>query len=1049
MKNYRNDFNIKINKIIIFMLIIILFLIPHLIVEANPSLVKIEKGEIIFETNDTPASTAVRWKTVGFTICREKTLGNPNKSNNKAVIMLDPSWMQSKIVNGRIKVYFTVPEKEVNKALKSAGLSEIIKSGDKLYLNGIFRIIEGGTEVKGEQYNTLQSIKKARPWKNPNDFNQRFDIEVIYDEPKTLHMVKLELQVYEDGQFTKKEEKVLGKFKVFSKVKTNSKSIPDKKDGYDLYRTYYVLNEKPNSKQGNRKTSINPNYFYSDYIKELKYIRDREFTVDDGGIKIIAVYRKFASKSDKDNQETHIKEIDEIEPYGIIAADFRYKEKFDVEEGIPVGETLYSNIFSKSHLISYKFIRKYGVKYYNVRISKPITIKYEVTDPITKEKSLKEENRNIVKTYQVSRDYSYWTIEEFALYKIDNAEIQTDVLDDKIILMPKEYQLPNIIYSKTDDEESHIFEPKYSEIRLESETYERNTFPDFDFRHIAEASVDKIKCKNDKLIIDSEIIMSDEMCLSTTKAPIDLDINNPDINQDVLYIDNLMIPSNKENANYKTKAIIKYKAHLSINNQKEGINFNVEINDVNIHTPVICDGMVQNRYRDNQMINPKLGMASLILDLPFYVSLTTIGEHKNYNGYGYRDYSKYTKSKEVKFPFDVYLGNSSDGYFIPKNTWVNTNSDTQYYIPTWVDEGIYSIKFRATSINGTELNKRELSENYANYNSNNYVAIDDVVVNVSGRIYNFNLYDVSDYPLWETVFRKEEASAVLSGYKYNVDKLPLRNGLHPQYSDLGSVKLGYYTRFSLTTTGNMDGDNDYIRITPSFYHINNDGGNRQEIDIYYSETIDDVKRIMIKMGSSFDIKNKKSIRTGDTFLAINEKELYQTSVLRGITLDDLKNQNKNVFTFTNIMIPPSLRTFVGYIKNVPNNISKDQIAKSVQKWYGEYYLPSELYIAPKNFDIKSYIEKHGAINYKESFWLNEGYIIVNFDIESIRNGKRHLTYINPINSQSGYCNMWQREGFKYETYDGQGNLNVFLDGDYVLYYTDKSAQKDWISAGTH
>ncbi len=45
--------------------------------------------------------------------------------------------------------------------------------------------------------------------------------------------------------------------------------------------------------------------------------------------------------------------------------------------------------------------------------------------------------------------------------------------------------------------------------------------------------------------------------------------------------------------------------------------------------------------------------------------------------------------------------------------------------------------------------------------------------------------------------------------------------------------------------------------------------------------------------------------------------------------------------------------------------------------------------------------------------------------------------------------MWKREGYQYKKNDNKGNEFNFLDGDYLLYYTDKSAAQDYISAGTH
>ena len=206
---------------------------------------------------------------------------------------------------------------------------------------------------------------------------------------------------------------------------------------------------------------------------------------------------------------------------------------------------------------------------------------------------------------------------------------------------------------------------------------------------------------------------------------------------------------------------------------------------------------------------------------------------------------------------------------------------------------------------------------------------------------------------------------------------------------------------------------------------------------------------MVKMGSTLDLENKKALRTGDPYLAIPDADLNQTAYYQGIPQKEWKAQLKNIFTYTNIMLPGSLRTFVGYVPNLPAGVTEQAVGKSVQNWYGEYYLPSEIHTVPKNYNVMEYIKQHGGLNYKESFWLKDGYVIVNFQIETVQNGDRHLSYINAENANSGYCNMWKREGYQYMKVDNKGNKFNFIDGDYVLYYTDKSVSQDYISGGTH
>lgn len=58
-----------------------------------------------------------------------------------------------------------------------------------------------------------------------------------------------------------------------------------------------------------------------------------------------------------------------------------------------------------------------------------------------------------------------------------------------------------------------------------------------------------------------------------------------------------------------------------------------------------------------------------------------------------------------------------------------------------------------------------------------------------------------------------------------------------------------------------------------------------------------------------------------------------------------------------------------------------------------------------------YADKYG-VDYDEDFWLTDGYIIVNFTIETVDpDGRHRLSYINAGNHlNNGNCSMWTMEG---------------------------------------
>ena len=138
----------------------------------------------------------------------------------------------------------------------------------------------------------------------------------------------------------------------------------------------------------------------------------------------------------------------------------------------------------------------------------------------------------------------------------------------------------------------------------------------------------------------------------------------------------------KANGRYMTKGKVQYVKSQNLGKTHELTQpEEFEINDVNVHTPVVCDIKISDRKDFNQMISPDKSKVSLVLALDFKVSLPTKGTHNDYPGYRTRDYEKYTSARQVKFPFGVYRGKT---YYEP-NTWIDINSDiTEFYLPPWV-----------------------------------------------------------------------------------------------------------------------------------------------------------------------------------------------------------------------------------------------------------------------------------------------------------------------------------------------------------------------------
>lgn len=1017
------------------------------------------QGQVAYKTKDKTASNDITWRTEGFTLKNtwvDRT--NPDTSfedidptqKPKGSIMFEDLGKECKVSipypNGYTITTFTIPSDSIEAAYKNADVDteSLEANGGNIYLNGIFRVYNDGSLATTTYYKTLYKIKNAKGWEDKSDFLDHFNIEIPF-EPKS-YPVYIKRMTYIDGQYKTFDFSKIGEYSALSKYKTTTSQISaklydivsDPSKNLYLYGTYWsALNDEKvvheNGTYRKRRdvqkisSTINPLKDWDSYRLALHNpeIRDRTYKVVNGGIEIICLYRYFDGPIPGEGENIQEISAEIIEPYTMetIQADKRFGEQFNSEKGIPTTESQYLCAYTDEYLLQYKFVHYSGWKEFPQTSGNEIVL--------------------------VKRSYSYWKIEDLNVYSISYARASNYSLPGgTAYLTPTSYySAPKVNYQISS---SNLIEPTSMTIN-------------------GVTTVGNFTVWNDSLTFNGETIMNNTRCSATTSTPKKMPTSGR-ANAYALYQSGLKIDDTKANGEYGSEGILCYTRTTHYGDDAEGnmIAYDVDdINDVTIHTPVICDAKVEDVRKYNQLIHPSQSFASLVLDTYFNVSLPTKGHHLDLKGYGNRDYAKYTALREVKFPFDVM----KNGKYIAAGTWTTIGDAAQCYLPVWVKEGQYTVEFRSRSINCDANAGISKTEDLANTDFENYVATDTVDVEVSGKVYNLNLYDVSDYPPWQNVFRYSN-SLEFNGTNYTVGTkdrngnaalnwtktayrnakytLPLMSGSHPTYSTIGAVKTGYYTRFSVDTIGNYDGVDDYIRITPKFYFVNGKGKNRQEVDLYYTERFESTnkKHNLVKVGSTLDQTNIHKLNRRDPYLTGN-------GYLKGVTCTD--ETQKNVYTFGNIMIPDTLMSYTGsgqfftpQVKTYSGTLQNLQ-EKSVQSWICEYYLPSTLYVCPKGYDVDEYAKEHGGIDYSEDFWLTMGYIIVNFEIETIQNGERHLSYINASNAANGYCNMWKLEGAATTKSDAYGNIFNFVNGDYALYYAsaNKSVKKDYQAGGIY
>ncbi|OZQ71104.1 hypothetical protein CA599_10925 [Paenibacillus taichungensis] len=775
---------------------------------------------------------------------------------------------------------------------------------------------------------------------------------------------------------------------------------------------------------------------------------------------------------------------------GVIKADSRGNESFDVLKGIPTSESLYGNVFSKDYLVQNKFVEMSGTCTYTVVVEQNWTLTWKDGRSVplpnggsTTVYDIPRSDPDVRRpSYQVVRPYSYWTIDELSVYNIKQASLmQYAFSGDQITILPSGYRPPEFQAEQTGnyypaDNPSPVPGPS----RTKDGGTSRPTMDEENLQSVAEAAIPDIQVENDSLIFKGQTIMDKQRVAKRGPQPVNIPAPG-EIGKDVLYSPYNYIPSNKVNKKdqISTGKIEFIMAAGSINTEEEELEYEINgINTVTVHTPVVNYSAVSDDQPHNQKTKPNMSRSALILERPFTVRIPTSGQHLDvaqYPGYGNRDYAKYFRTKQVRFMFDVY--NSDRSQFIPANTWIDipvNQLDTEFYLPVWVDEGDYQVYFRNIAENAPEGYNWQSD---ANLDLANHAAVDEVSVEVIGRLYDFHITDIADYN-WERVFRTFAGSKDPSGASYWVGQngidgdprgnlpqftLPIRPGSNP-LTGMGnvSVKTGYHFKFDFKTKGNMFSKQDGIRITPTFTYVSKAGGTPIPVDLYYKTN----EKPFVKIGSAED--------TVQRYVVLNER-------LRNVPLGDMKNSGywkydqhltavekvgvdreefmrNYVLKYTKLktpvggydklILPEQLKTLIGS-KDIPSNasVTPERANASIQQWYGEYSIPAAPYVVPSGTNLAEFGRTNGGLTDKSPIFLIDGYIIVNFDIESIQAGKvndPHLQYIH-----APLMNQWKLEGYQNSILDSFMKRYNVKDGDVVFYNADKSSRDDFSAQAPH
>lgn len=360
-------------------------------------------------------------------------------------------------------------------------------------------------------------------------------------------------------------------------------------------------------------------------------------------------------------------------------------------------------------------------------------------------------------------------------------------------------------------------------------------------------------------------------------------------------------------------------------------------------------------------------------------------------------------------------------------------------------------------------------------------------------------------------------------------------GSNKQYTSAGVLKPGYAIRYTFETVGNVFDSNDYVEITPKFYWVDSTGNKSGEVDVYYKERSSANAGVsLIKVGSEADRNNKK-VLSMDSFGFGHDYNYYNASQAAGSGVGNVKDESgsadnggmsysmvqdtvkdnlvhasrilgyqtvKEYLSYKEELWYPSFTRMINKMQTYDGirhatilsngaedqftalksavvkhsdllGVTQDDIYKRIQEWYGEFYLPSGIYVTNKGTDVSKFLTRKGTGNEltgNESCWKHDGYLAVQFNIITYRNGSRWLSYNNAPYRNYGenavfaydVSDMWEREGYVTEKTDTNGTTFSLEEGTTVLYQignpdgnsstsqrTNPSAANDYEGAGTH
>ena len=760
-----------------------------------------------------------------------------------------------------------------------------------------------------------------------------------------------------------------------------------------------------------------------------------------------------------------------------------------------------------SWMLNYKFHRYSGKDMVRIKVSVTYRTQYERPDEelVISDLQFKEYD------FLVPKAWYYWSVAETGMYYPDKVIIENEALKGGKITVPVNResddapQIPEYTVTCHGDRDAHIRWENYDAdgvpllyLTLAEEEYiisdVVNTLPNVD-RHLSIVCKNaawkddrKAEVRSDGFTFAGETILSDEW-LETNGAELDeskLDMDAEDVELTSYlqtYQSGIEMDEKKPNGRFSTTAVITYVGdtkNVGADPTKEEPL--TDINGLNIHTPVVCDGVAVDGVED--------GVLTLKDALNFFtLRVDNTGTHRMSLGYGTKDFAFALSGKsnvaeqdgsylnQVKFPFDVYVDMGTDSlnadgtystagdYYFEAGTWLTiSDQDKRFYVPVTQEEGEYEISFRTIAVNcpmaDDEYDLYNTAQSQANVNPADYVASDSMKLILVLALEDFDIINTNDPSAKEELATGNQALVLKKGYKF---------------------------AYKLSTIGTFINNDCETRIVPSFYYISKDEKERFEADIYYNEVIGGQKRILVLAGDAVDSSNIHMVKNNSPFLTISDSVLAKTQGLSGI--NPFVGVNVGMYTYKNILLDKYVKMFIGLdITKLPVKYCREchltycenesvacghalnvttlytMAERAAQEWYGEFALPMDSYVLVKGtktglcdicntnryiigektiascghslsnlreFDIYSYAQVN-TLSGSEEFFKHDGYLAVSFEIQVKADSGEWYTF-----------NNWAET----ELYNDFIDKARYVQGDVVWYNLSESSGDDYEVGG--